>query len=385
MDPLDFYTRLPIDDNFASVADTAGYTPVPEGWSVLFADIADSTGAIRAGRYKDVNVLGASVLAGAFSAFRTLDIPFVFGGDGATLVLPDELVPLALPCLDSARRTGREIFDLELRTGVVPLKELYASGYTLGLRRMRLGEKLALAAFSGDALAEAERRIRKNPTRYAVPEQPGAADISGLECRWAGIPSPGGVMLSVLVAPAPGADAAAVLRSTLAKIAALHPEAGPVSEALLRITADSGKLDTEHRLKNSRRPAPLRVLALLAMRAQTAMGRFLIENRIRLRPLFDLSGYKCDVVRNSDHRKYDGTLRLVLASSPSKRADLEAWLESRHRAGELAYGTHADPEALMTCLIFNRNGAHLHFLDVNNGGYASAAADLKRRLADLAA
>lgn len=383
MSPLDFYTRLPAGDNFASVADASGYTPVPEGWSVLFADIVDSTGAIRAGRYKDVNVLGASILAGAFNAFRTIDLPFVFGGDGATLVLPDELVPLALPCLDSARRTGREIFALELRTGVVPLKELYDSGYTLGVRRMRLGEKTALAAFSGDALAEAERRIRRDPARYAVPEQPGASDISGLECRWNGIPSPGGVMLSVIVAPAPGAEASAVLRATLAKIASLHPESGPVSEALLRITTDSAKLAAEHRIKNSRRPAALRAVALLLMRAQTAMGRFLIENRMRLRPLFDLSGYKCDVVRNSDHRKYDGTLKLVLATDPTKRADLEAWLESRHRAGELAYGTHADPEALMTCLVFNRNGSHLHFLDVNNGGYASAAGDLKRRLAGL--
>lgn len=381
--PLDFYRRLPVRADFAAVADAENYAPAPAGWSVLVADVADSTGAIRAGRYKDVNVLGASVLAGVFNAFDSIDLPFVFGGDGASLVLPDALVPLALPALDSARRTGRAVFDLELRVGVVPLGELYADGHTLGLARVALGENIALAAFSGDALAEAERRVKGDPAKYAVPEHPGAADLSGLECRWNGIPSPGGVMLSVLVTPAPGADAHAVLSAVLKKIDASHPGAGPVESSRLSITTDAGKLASEHRLRHAGLPRFLRPAALAMLRLHTAVGRFLIEHRFRLRPFIDLSGYKRGVVRNSDHRKYDGTLRLVLATDPARRDELEAWLESRHLAGELAFGTHADPEALMTCLVFNRHDRHLHFIDVNNGGYAAASVGLKQRLASL--
>lgn len=365
------------------VADARNYAPVPADWSVLVADVEDSTGAIRDGRYKEVNVLGASVLAGVFNALGSIDLPFVFGGDGATVVLPDTLVPLALPALDSARRTGREVFGLRLRVGVVPLRELYEGGHTLGLARVALADTLATAAFSGDALAEAERRVKHDPARHAVPEIAAEADLSGLECRWDGIPSPGGIMLSVLIAPAPDADPHVVIAAAIGHIQWLHPETGPLDGERLRLTTDPAKLAAEHRLKHGRLPALLRPLALAAMRLHTALGRLLIERRLRLPGLVDLSRYKHDVVRHSDHRKYDGTLRLVLATDPSRRAALESWLESRHRAGVLAYGTHADPEALMTCLVFDRHDAHLHFIDVNNGGYAAASVGLKERIRAL--
>jgi hypothetical protein len=34
----------------------------------------------------------------------------------------------------------------------------------------------------------------------------------------------------------------------------------------------------------------------------------------------------------------------------------------------------------MTCLIFQREGGHVHFVDGANGGYTLAAIELKRRL-----
>ena len=51
-------------------------------------------------------------------------------------------------------------------------------------------------------------------------------------------------------------------------------------------------------------------------------------------------------------RKFDGTLRMVLSATEAQRTALVAWLEARHRAGELAYGLHIAKEALVTCLIF---------------------------------
>jgi hypothetical protein len=45
---------------------------------------------------------------------------------------------------------------------------------------------------------------------------------------------------------------------------------------------------------------------------------------------------------------------------------------------------HISTEALVTCLIFEREGGHLHFIDGANGGYALAANKLKLRLTALA-
>ncbi len=37
----------------------------------------------------------------------------------------------------------------------------------------------------------------------------------------------------------------------------------------------------------------------------------------------------------------------------------------------------------MTCLIFNRDGEHVHFVDGADGGYAESATQTKSQLDDL--
>jgi hypothetical protein len=46
------------------------------------------------------------------------------------------------------------------------------------------------------------------------------------------------------------------------------------------------------------------------------------------------------------------------------------------------YGVHVSRHALMTCLVFDRFGKQVHFVDGANGGYALAAKQLKQQLAD---
>ena len=63
--------------------------------------------------------------------------------------------------------------------------------------------------------------------------------------------------------------------------------------------------------------------------------------------------------------------------------ELEKYLEVQYREGALVYGMHAAPTALLTCLIFSYNGAHMHLVDGGNGGYALAAAAMKDRMKHL--
>ncbi len=117
------------------------------------------------------------------------------------------------------------------------------------------------------------------------------------------------------------------------------------------------------------------------MRTQVALGRLLMATRMRFVGV-DWGCYKGEVVANTDRRKFDDTLRVVLAGSSAQRSALEAWLVERHGRGDLVYGLHVAGAALMTCLIGDRQaGEHLHFVDAAGGGYALAAVDLKRRLA----
>ena len=95
------------------------------------------------------------------------------------------------------------------------------------------------------------------------------------------------------------------------------------------------------------------------------------------------SRYIDDMVDNSDFRKFDGALRMVIDGSDAQYEALRSHLDEQHREGRLAYGMHKSSEALVTCIVFSYNGNHVHFVDGSDGGYAMAARGLKEQLKAL--
>jgi hypothetical protein len=90
--------------------------------------------------------------------------------------------------------------------------------------------------------------------------------------------------------------------------------------------------------------------------------------------------YLRQVVENSDFRKYDDGLRMVLDCTP----ELEEALTQPQRltaaasAGVARYGLHRQDAAMMTCFTPSAlRSDHVHFIDGARGGYASAATALK--------
>src|SRR5262245_17945634 len=75
---------------FSLVLDPSIYEPLPDSWLIGITDIVQSTAAIKAGRYEDVNYVGASVIAALGNAWGSFDFPFVFRGDGAAFALPPD-------------------------------------------------------------------------------------------------------------------------------------------------------------------------------------------------------------------------------------------------------------------------------------------------------
>jgi hypothetical protein len=88
-----FYRDLRPFSDARGVAETGNFVPVPDDWVVVLSDVRGSTAAIRAGRYKDVNLVGASSITAVCNAMKGIDLPYVFGGDGATLLAPAHGLP----------------------------------------------------------------------------------------------------------------------------------------------------------------------------------------------------------------------------------------------------------------------------------------------------
>ncbi len=374
-----FYADLQPLSDFADVASPSGYVPAPADWLLVITDVEGSTKAIEAGRYKDVNALGVAAIVAVQNALDGLDIPFVFGGDGATLLCPAHLRARLEPALQGLMRRASEGFDLGMRAGIVPLDELYAAGHEVRIARYQASEFASFAMFAGDGVSVGEDWV-KDPVRgrqYAVEPGTGEADFRGFECRWQPIPSRRGVVVALLV-QATQADRTAAAETYRHVIEGVDRRvvSPPIDPARLNLASDSKSFDTEARLLSGSSSGLKASIAKARAKTLNAVGSALLRSGKHFAD-FDGARYRDEVVENSDYRKFDDTLRMILDVTEDERKALLSFLEEEHRLGKIVYGTHAAASALMTCAVRSHEGDHVHFLDGNDGGYALAAKQLK--------
>ncbi len=383
---MSFYTELAPFSDFAQVASPEVYADVPGDWWVLLTDVRGSTKAIEGGRYKDVNALGASVIMAVHNLTGGMELPFVFGGDGATVLVPPEAKEAAARAGAATARMAQQGFDLELRVGLVPVADLAAAGQALRVARYQVSPDVTLAMLSGGGAALADRLVKSPETgpRYEVPAattlDPGL--FAGFECRWRPVHSRHGRMLTLLVI-ALGDEQAA--RGTYTRVLeaigrVLDPEAArPSHPPNTSLTANPPALATESRMRTGVR-GPGRLGYQIKAWLMAQVGRLLMATGRKVDD-FDGRAYLGQVVANTDFRKFDDAVRMVVDVSPEQRAELEALLAAERERGTLAYGIQLADAALMTCLVPTYDRGHLHFVDGADGGYALAAKQLKAQLA----
>ena len=371
-----FYGRIPVFRGFSSLMDPALYSALPDDWSIGVADIVESTKAIAQARYKAVNMAGASVIAAVANALEGREFPFVFGGDGASFaVSPDDLARTR-DALAATAIWVEESLNLMMRVALVPVAAVRAQGFDVRVARFGPSPNLSYAMFSGGGLGWAETAMKRG--EFAVPAAaPGTQpDLTGLSCRFEEIPSVRGLILSVLVVPARGADPLA-FRKLIEDVIALverSPDAGrPVPPGGPPLRWPPAGADFEARAARGgsllkRRAAVLTftLFAYLIMRFGISVGGFVPKTYVR------------QVVENSDFRKYDDGLRMILDCTPELEAALTRRLTLAASAGVVRYGLHRQDAAMMTCFTPSAlRSDHVHFIDGARGGYASAATALK--------
>jgi hypothetical protein len=88
--------------------------------------------------------------------------------------------------------------------------------------------------------------------------------------------------------------------------------------------------------------------------------------------------YVQQVVENSDFRKYDDGLRMILDCTMELERALAELLAKAASERIVRYGLHGQDAAMMTCFTPSvMRSDHVHFIDGARGGYASAATALK--------
>jgi hypothetical protein len=371
-----FYGGIAVFRGFGSLMDPALYSPLPDDWSIGVADIVESTRAIAEARYKAVNMAGASVIAAVTNALDGREFPFVFGGDGASFAVSPGDLERARDALAATATWVEESLDLVMRVALVPVAAVRAHGFDVRVARFGPSPNLSYAMFSGGGLGWAEGAMKRG--EFAVqPASPGTQpDLSGLSCRFEEIPSARGLILSVLVMPAQGADPLA-FRKVIEDVIALSersPDAGrPVPPGGPPLNWPPAGVDYEARAARGgsllkRRGVVLAVTlwAYVVMRFGIKVGNFVPKTYVQ------------QVVENSDFRKYDDGLRMILDCTPELVRELAQRLATAASKGIVRYGLHEQDAAMMTCFTPSvMRSDHVHFIDGARGGYASAATALK--------
>ena len=371
-----FYAGVPIFSGFANVADPQRYLPLPSGWLIGIADVADSTAAVHAKRYKAVNMAGAAVIVALINALGHRDFPFVFGGDGASFAVPEADAAVARSALAATAAWVKDELNLTLRIGLVPVAALRARGTDVRLARFAASDNVALAMFSGGGLAVADAVVKQG--EFAVPAAPTGTrpDLSGLACRFEEIPASRGLILSLLVGAAPGAnpDAVRAVFEAIIGLTERDPDAsGPVPHEAPRLGWPPQGLDLEARAK--RRAGESLIWRKTKLLVWTLLSYLIFRLSIRVGG-FSPERYMQQVVENSDFRKFDDTLRMVIDCTPALADEVEAALEAA--AGTVRFGLHRQDKAMMTCFTPSPTDPnHVHFIDGAQGGYTSAAIALK--------
>ena len=125
-----FYSRLPVNQIPLSDLLTEGHLffTVPPNWHVLITDVKKSTDAVSNGLHETVNLVATGSIVAVLNIALQEDItvPYFFGGDGATFIIPPTILNKVMIALCIHQKNTADNYNILLRVGHVSVV-----GYTM--------------------------------------------------------------------------------------------------------------------------------------------------------------------------------------------------------------------------------------------------------------
>lgn len=384
---LKFYRQIKTFKDFSNITDSSYYHSVPQDWSIVFTDIKDSTQAINDGRHKEVNLIGAASISVYVNLIGNNDVPYVFGGDGATLIAPATILNDLIPELLKLKILAKTKFNLELRVGHIKISKLKKLGQDLQIGKYELSPGNNLAQFKGGVLTLGEKLFKSGDPSITIENQfPNKVklNLKGLSCRMNPLKSVNGKILTLLCKPNLTSNSAAIIEDLLKKITYILNNdlrsATPVRSENMKWPLPPHRPDYESRTNPE---TPLFMLNIIFSFFYALISNLSLIFGFKLGN-FIPTKYKEELKFNSDFKKFDDTLRMVLDCTKFQIVEIQNLLEDFHIKELITYGFHISDEALMTCVVLSPiSNKHIHFIDGANGGYTIAAIQMKNQQKNL--
>jgi Protein of unknown function (DUF3095) len=377
-----FYSRLPVNAIPLSelLMEEHLFYKVPDNWHVIITDVKNSTRAALDGRHQTVNLVATgSIVAALNVAYRdNIQIPFFFGGDGATFIIPPTLLEATLAALHQHRENTLANFELDLRVGHLPVADIYQHDHALRICKLRTSERFNIPVLLGDGLSYAEQVIKGHDAAYPqLPEGLEDLDMSGMHCRWDKIkpPATGNEVISLLVTATSTQRQSDAFRKVMESIDQIYGSQEirkPISVNRLRMVTSFKKINAEMKT----RLGGFNPWYLISTWVTTSIGRIYFRTKKGKEYLYKL-------VDMSDTLVIDGKINTVITGNAAQREALNAVLQKLEEAGDILFGLHISTESVMSCYVRNLDDQHVHFIDGADGGYTKAAGVLKKKIAGL--
>ncbi|MDA0824060.1 MAG: DUF3095 family protein, partial [Proteobacteria bacterium] len=375
MSSKDFYTQLHEQRLSVSglLAESQHFRSVPGDWHVVVTDIKGSTELVASVRHETINLIATgSIIAALNIAYaKSIEVPFFFGGDGATLLVPEKLLVEILHALEEHSRNTMHNYAMTLRVGSVQVATVIEQGHSIDIAKLVRNKAFSIPIVIGGGLVFAEKLIKSRHEKRdpIVMDDESNLDLTGMECRWDRIRPPleTGEVVCLLVNVLNQAVSASVLKAVIDYIDDIYgprPARNPISKERLQLDSSTAAIGKETRVKLGRFD-----------------WRYAIEHWFRtavIGPAFmrytaDGQGYVASVPELSDTLTIDGRINTVIAGTAQQRQQLTAELDRMEATGAILYGLYATSASIMSCYVRNREDQHIHFIDGADGGYTHAA------------
>lgn len=161
------------------------FKKVPEDWHIIVTDVENSTAAVAAGNHQLVNLVATGSIVACLNIAREKDImiPFFFGGDGATILVPDTILEDCLHALVLHQENCLTNFDFFLRVDSCRVKAMYDQGARLTIAKLKINDLHTIPVILGDALQKAEDEVKDKNRKLELATIPYNLNLTGMECK----------------------------------------------------------------------------------------------------------------------------------------------------------------------------------------------------------
>lgn len=361
--------------------DEASFSPFPNDWCVLVADIKDSTQAVANNQHNEVNLAATGCIVAVLNNLKKdkrAKVPYFFGGDGATFLVPNSCQERLFQILKTQKNHVKLQWNLELVVGVLSLEQIYSEGYMLKVAKIQLNMYLEIPVILGFGLKYAEEIIKKSFVseieESLLTETP---DLKGMECRWEQITplALDNYVLCLLVYCASESSQRITYRNVLlelTKVFGSFERRQPISIPKLKLNATYEKIKRE-------------MLASIGKYSYSYILKALFETYIgKLYFTHSKAGklYLKMTKELSETVMIDGTINTIVTGTMEQIKKLSTTLDQMESEETLMYGLHITHSAIMSCYVEDRQTEHAHFVDGTEGGYTQAAEMLKLKLVE---